>query len=67
MGDSIVRLFQTQADEEAAPPDAPKTCERACPLCNGPLLRLDGSARCRVCQFSFCDGCDGGPDERSMR
>jgi hypothetical protein len=59
----MVRLFQMKTDEETPPTEVRQTCERTCPLCNGPLMRLDGQARCRVCQFHFCDGCDGGPDE----
>jgi hypothetical protein len=64
MGDGTVRLFRTKAEEEVTVPEARETCERVCLLCNGPLERLKGQVRCQVCQFTFCDGCDGAPDER---
>lgn len=38
---------------------------RVCPLCNGPLVPLEGLRRCVRCQFSYCEGCEGGPAPRA--
>jgi hypothetical protein len=32
-----------------------------CPVCQGLLVDLRGSFRCVRCQFTICEGCEGGP------
>jgi hypothetical protein len=35
----------------------------ACPICNGALIHQGWNLRCSRCQFSLCEGCEGGPVE----
>jgi hypothetical protein len=47
---------------EASPVSAPVT-HSLCPVCGGPLLFQGWQLRCSRCQFSLCEGCEGGPVE----
>jgi len=45
-----------------APVPSPPPAARPCPICAAPLIHLRGQDRCSRCRFTFCVGCDGGPE-----